>query len=322
MRPSRIPALRRRLSRFVMQVSDGPAAMQQNGAGIETTAFGWIEMKYKDILVYLDDGASNDERVKTALALAQAHGARLTGVVVNATPPVNVLMRLGISGSNDLVEKAQAAAEKTAAEFEAIVGQAGVENRTRIVEAKEGRVPQKVAHLARGFDLSIMRQANPDRSNADLVLEVSEEVLFSSGRPVLFMPYIGAHRIPCRRAMLAWDASPAATRALHDAMPMMEDMDEVVILVIDDDKQEWIGGVRPGEEISEHLSAHGIDNRVQRVVSGSATTSTIILNELSDLGVDLLIMGGYGTPKLREVVLGGVTRTLMNTMTVPVFMSH
>lgn len=279
-------------------------------------------MKYKDILVYLDDGVSNPERVKTAFGLAKAHAARLTGVVVNATPPVSVLMRLGISGGNDLIDKARASAEKIAKEFEEAAAAAGVEYRTRIIEGKEGRAPQKVAHLARNFDVAIMRQANPDRPNADLVLEVAEEVLFSSGRPVFFMPYIGAHNIPCRRAMVAWDASPAATRALHDAMPMMEHMDEVVVLIIDEDKQEWVDGVRPGEEISAHLTAHGINNRVHRVLSGGATTSTMILNELSDLGVDMLIMGGYGTPKLREVVLGGVTRTLMNTMTVPVFMSH
>lgn len=279
-------------------------------------------MKYKDVLVYLDDGDSNPERIRTALAIATAHGARLTGVVVNAAPPLNVLMRLGISGGNELIEKSRETAEKIAADFAASAKAAGIEHRTRIVETKEARVPHQVASLARNFDLSIMRQANPDRANARLVLEVAEQVLFSSGRPVFFMPYIGAHNIPCRRAMVAWDASPAATRALHDSLPMMEHMDEVIILVIDEDRQERIGGVRPGEEISAHLQAHGIDNRVHRVLSGGATTSTIILNELFDLGVDLLVMGGYGTPKLREVVLGGVTRTLLETMTVPVFMSH
>ena len=286
------------------------------------TPTGSKKMSYKDILVYLDDGVSNEERVKSALSIAEAQGARPTGVAVVSAPPKNVLRRMGLGSGEDLLKKSRALAEDIVADFVDRVKQSSVEHATRVLEGDEGRAPRRLAQLARHFDLAIMRQANPDRPNADLVLDIAEEVLFASGRPVFFMPYIGAHRIPCERALVAWDGSAAATRAVHDALPLMSDMKEVIILVVDDDRREWIDSGRPGDDIAAHLSAHGIDCRVERVLSGGSPTSTMILNQLSDDGADLLVMGGYGTSKLREVVLGGVTRTIMGTITVPVFMSH
>jgi nucleotide-binding universal stress UspA family protein len=281
-----------------------------------------LNVQYKNILVYLDEGASNAERMRTSLSIARAHNAKITGVALNTAPSLQAMLRANIGGANGLIDKGRAQAEAVIDEFDALATTENIDHDTRIIECKEGRVAQKLAHLARNFDVAVLRQANPERPNADLVMSVAEEVLFSSGRPVLFIPYIGAHAIPCKQALIAWDGSAASTRAVHDALPLMEQMQEVVVLVVDSDKQERTNGEQPGDDISNHLSAHGINNRVERRLSGDTTTSTIILNALSDTGADIMIMGGYGTSRIREVVLGGVTRTLLNTMTVPVFMSH
>ncbi|MCP4010614.1 MAG: universal stress protein [Proteobacteria bacterium] len=279
-------------------------------------------MQYKNILVYLDQGASNKERVNTAIAIATEHNAQLTGVVVNALPNSSILSRLGIGKGDALMEQARVDAQVVIERFEQQTDKAGVKADTRVIECLEGKAPEKLARMARIFDLSIMRQANPDKPNASFIAELSEEVMFSSGRPVFFMPYIGAHNIPCKNGLVAWDGSKAATRAIHDALPILEMMDKVVILIVDADKIEHYTESKPGEELSRHLSAHGVNNSISRIPKGDASTSTVILNELSDTGADILIMGGYGTPKLREVMLGGVTRTLFECMTVPVFMSH
>jgi nucleotide-binding universal stress UspA family protein len=279
-------------------------------------------MQYKNILVYLDQGVSNKERVNTAIAIAAAHKAQLTGVVVNALPNSSILSRLGIGKGETLLEQARVDAQVVIEKFEQQTDKAGIDSDTRVIECLEGKAPEKLARMARIFDMSIMRQANPDNLNASFIAELSEEVMLSSGRPVFFMPYIGAHNIPCRTGLIAWDGSKAATRAIHDALPILEMMDKVVILIVDADKIEHYTELKPGEELSRHLRAHGINNVVNRVPKGEASTSTVILNELSDTGADMLIMGGYGTPKLREVMLGGVTRTLFECMTVPVFMSH
>jgi nucleotide-binding universal stress UspA family protein len=103
---------------------------------------------------------------------------------------------------------------------------------------------------------------------------------------------------------------------------LLKMMEKVIILIVDADKIEHYADSQPGEELSRHLSLHGVNNEIRRLAKAEVSTSTIILNELSDSGADILIMGGYGTPKLREIMLGGVTRTLFECMTVPVFMSH
>lgn len=279
-------------------------------------------MQFKNILVYLDRGASNVERVNSALAIAKAHNAHLTGVVVNALPASSILQKLGLSKGEAIMEQARVNAQTIVERFLMQAEKEGVEVDTRIIECLEGKAPEKLARMARIFDMSIMRQANPDKDNASFITELSEEVMFSSGRPVFFMPYIGAHAIPCRKGLIAWDGSKAATRAVHDALPLLEMMDKVIILVVDPQNIEHYAETKPGDELSRHLTAHGIKNSVSRIPKGDASTSTVILNELSNTGADILVMGGYGTPKLREVMLGGVTRTLFECMTVPVFMSH
>ena len=280
-------------------------------------------MQYKNILVYLDQGASNVERVNTAIAIAQMHDAELTGVVVNALPNSGLMHMLGMGKGESVIEQARADAEATLEQFkQATTAESHIKADTCVIECAEGRAPEKLARMARIFDISIMRQANPDKPNAAFIAELSEEVMFSSGRPVFFMPYIGAHKIPCKRGLIAWDGSKAATRAVHDALPLLELMKKVVILVVDADEIENFRDTRPGEQLSRHLTAHGINNQVSRVSSGGVSTSTVILNEITNTGADILVMGGYGTPKLREVMLGGVTRTLFECMTVPVLMSH
>jgi len=279
-------------------------------------------MQYKNILVYLDRGASNKERINTAISIARANDSQLTGVFVNAIPASSILQRLGIGNGEALMEQQRVDAQLLLKDFEQMTNEEGVRADTRIIECSEGRAPEKLARLARTFDMSIMRQANPDKPNATFIGELSEEVLFSSGRPVLFMPYIGAHSIPCRSGLIAWDGSKAATRAIHDALPLLEMMEKVIILIIDADKTRRDIATEPGKEISRHLTAHGVNNRINCIPKGDLSTSTAILNELANTGADMLIMGGYGTSKLREAMLGGVTRTLFECMTVPVLMSH
>lgn len=280
-------------------------------------------MQFKNIMVYLDQGNSNQARVDSALAIASTHGAALTGVVLIAQPSSAILQRLGITNAPAIHEKSRADAQESIDQFHERAAAAGVEADVLKLECLEGDAPAKLSRVARVYDLSILRQANPDSDNTAFVAGLSEEVMFSSGRPVLYMPYIGAHQIPFKRGLIAWDGSRSSARAVHDALPLLENMDQVTILVIDSNTMEPSSdGVMPGEGLSRHLHRHGISSEIQHLMRGDSSTSTLVLNELANTGADLLVMGGYGTPKLREIILGGVTRTVLETMTVPVFMSH
>ncbi len=262
------------------------------------------------------------ERMNTAASIAKMHHAQLTGVVINTRPTTHMMSKLGLKKNDEAIKKVQTAAKKLVDDFSQHMQAKGVNYDSHIIKCRESKAPEKLARMVRNFDIAILRQANPDKPNASFVTELSEQVLFYSGRPVLFVPYIGTHHIPCKQGLIAWDGSAAATRAVHDALPLLEQMDKVIILVVDADKLEPNADSAPGEELSRHLLAHGVNNRVECVPSAGLGSSSIILNAVSDMGADILIMGGYGHPKLREMMLGGVTRTLFESMTVPVLMSH
>ena len=279
-------------------------------------------MQYKNILVYLDQGKSNDERINTAASIASTHHAQLSGVVVNALPSINAMRALGLKKDSKKLKKARKRVDAIMQNFSQKMVKLGLSHDTHVIECREHRAPEKLTRLARCYDICLLRQANPDRPHAAFISALSEQVLFYSGRPVFFIPYIGAHTIPCRTALIAWDGSASATRAVHDALPLLEQVQNVTILVVDTEKVPVNDDNQPGAALSKHLDAHGIKNRVSRVPNNKLRASTVILNELADTGADLLIMGGYGTPKLREMLLGGVTRTLFDSMTVPVLMAH
>ncbi len=275
-------------------------------------------MKYKDILVYLDDGASNEERINTALSLARAHGARLTGITLAAIEPLYRRV-LDEKMHPDILFRE---AEQRIADFEAMALAQAIEVNARIFKQDEKEAAIKLAQYARNFDLVILRQANPDRDHFAFLENIAEQVILLSGRPVFFMPYIGAHRIPCQKAMIAWDGTPAATRAVHDALPMLVDIDEVVILVVKADSKKTAKGELLANDLSAHLGRHGVNTVVRRLRAGELDVQTVILNEIAENDIDLLVMGGYGTPSLKQKIFGGVTQLLLNSMTTPVVMSH
>ena len=262
---------------------------------------------YKDILVYLDESDSNTERVSTAISIAKAHNAQLTGLALNSTPSLMTRIQESIHGTSEPIKTSSQHAKEVLNEFSQRANDEGIPNHCKLMECKEGQAAHEIALLARNFDLSIMPQANPDCANASLIAEVNEEVIRSSGRPVIFMPYIGAHNIPCQRAVIAWNGSSTSTNAVHEALPMLEQMKEVIILVVDIDQQTRTNGEQPGDDIAGHLNVHGINSRIVHACSGDTSMANIILNNLSDEGADILIMGGHGSSKLKEMMLGGVT---------------
>ena len=275
-------------------------------------------MSYKDILVYLDDGDSNSERVKAAFLLAKLHNAHLTGVTLASVKP----RHLKIADTKAETRISQVEAEDRAKGFTELAKEQGIESDCRVIKGGMGEAAYKFAQFARNFDLLMLRQANPNNKNFALIKAVTEEVILYSGRPIYFMPYIGAHRIPCKKAMIAWDGSPPATRAVHDALPMLQHIEKVTILVVQEGKKKTEKGQLLASNLVTHLKRHGVNAKVRRVTTGSFDVPTVLLNEIAENDIDFLVMGGYGTPNLKQKIFGGVTRTLLSSMVIPVFMSH
>lgn len=275
-------------------------------------------MPLKDILVFLDEGDSNPGRVEIAFSLAKSHQARLAGVTLARLVP----QYLKVSNTKALAQISHEAAAQRLREFDELAGSAGLSSTTRVFSGNESRASGRLARYSRNFDLLILRQPNPNNRNFSVFWEVAQQVILLSGRPVYFVPYIGSRRGLGRKAMIAWDGSPSVTRAVHDAIPLLVNMDDVVITVVREGKNKSGKGEALAEELVDHLQQHDIKARVKVIHAGTFDVQTVILNEMADHDIDLLVMGGYGTPSLKQKVFGGVTRTILESMIAPVLMSH
>ncbi len=147
-------------------------------------------------------------------------------------------------------------------------------------------------------------------------------LVMSAGRPALVIPYIGAPEGFGRTVTLAWDAGREAARTVADAMPLLERAEQVHVLAVNPRSGISGHGEEPGADIALHLARHGITAEVNHTHAQDVGVGDAILSWLSDSGSDLLVMGAYGHSRLRELVLGGVTRRLLDSMTVPVLISH
>lgn len=276
-------------------------------------------MAYKDILVYLDDGKSNQERLNTAFNMAKSHNARLTGVTLAALKPAHLKVKDESAQFNIRYKEA----EKRLHEFSEQAEAQGVEFDTKIIEEAAGKGLRKtMAKYARNFDLVIFRQANKDNQNYEMIESISSKIVVHCGRPVFFMPYIGSHHIPARTALIAWDGTATATRAVHDSLPILKQVKEVTILVVSEGKSKTAKGELLADDLAAHLKRHDVNAAVKRITSGPLDVPTVILNEIAENSLDLLVMGSYGTATLQRKVFGGVTKKILETMIVPVIMSH
>ena len=144
----------------------------------------------------------------------------------------------------------------------------------------------------------------------------------STGRPMLVVPHVGASAEPAKTVMLCWNASRESARAASDALPLLRAAAKVIVLCVDPSSSTYGHGAEPGADAAAWLSRHGIKVTVQRDVSADADVGNVILSRAADLDVGLIVMGLYGHSRLRETVLGGASRTLLASMTVPLFVSH
>jgi nucleotide-binding universal stress UspA family protein len=165
----------------------------------------------------------------------------------------------------------------------------------------------------------VLGQPAPD-DGATVNHDFVEHVALGAGRPVVVVPYAGAFAAIGKRALVAWNGSREATRALTDAIPLLREADKVYLMVFN---RRGNGTHNlPGADIGLYLARHGVTVEVSVQASDEVDVGNQILSRVADLDIDLIVMGAYGHSRMRELVLGGVTRTIFDSMTAPVFMSH
>ena len=281
-------------------------------------------MSYKDLLVVLDSDAPARWRIEIAAALAERFAAHL--VALYPLPVPEAPRHFGYYDPallNPFFEewraRAREAADKTRALFDRITGLRGVSAEWR--EIPEGADADPAIH-ARYADLTILGQLDPDGGESDTLQPHPEQVAIASGRPILVVPYAGNFPNVGQRVVIGWNASREAARAVSDAMPVLMAAEIVTVLTIDPREGPRAHGELPGADISLHLARHGVKAEIERTVSADLPIGEVLLSRVADLGADLLVMGAYGHSRVRELLLGGATRSLLRSMTLPVLMSH
>ena len=273
----------------------------------------------KDIVVNLGLGA-NDPAGDYAVSMGEAFGAHVLGVAVSYEPVIPGTVMGGIPP--EIIESQRAESNKKAraaiARFEQAAKRAGISMETRTISASISGAADQIGHIGRRFDLIVVGQPGRKNSLPDEVID--EGVLFESGRPVIFVPFIQKGGMKLDRIMVCWDGSRAATRAIADAIPLLKKAKQVEVVIISDkpNKKDEV----PGADLGQHLARHGLKVDVKRITSPDIDVPSTILSYAADSSADMIVMGGYGHSRLREFVLGGATRGLLESMTVPVLMSH
>ena len=273
----------------------------------------------KDVVVNLSGRAPRDFAAEYAISIAATFGAHITGIsfVYEPVIPDGTLGGVPV----DLIELQRAENSKAANEaisrFDAAVKKAGISAETRILDATFGGAATRFAQIGHRFDLAVVGQAQREGGASDEL--IIEGALFESGRPLVVVPYIQKRGLTLERVLACWDGSRAAARAIGDAMPFLERAKAVdIVIVAEERKSEEMTGAN----MSAHLARHGVPASIKRMAKGDIGIEDVLLSYAADSGADLMVMGGYGHSRLREFILGGVTRGILASMTVPVLMSH
>lgn len=279
-------------------------------------------MSYKTIVVHSNEGPGLAQRLGLAVDLAGRHSAHLVGVHVQ--PPFEApgfsdgMMRMDTlyEAYESLAKAAHDAAE--AAFTKAIKGtHLSIEWRRA-----EGHPEDELAIQGRYADLLIVGQADPNNQPQDTPSDLPEVLALATGRATLVVPHIGAPATVGKSVMLCWNAARESARAAAEALPFLAAADKVTVLVVDAQKFGSGHGAEPGADVALWLARHGVKVTVQRDVAADADVGNVIVSRAADFRIDLIVMGIYGHSRLREVILGGASRTVLASMTVPVLMAH
>jgi nucleotide-binding universal stress UspA family protein len=274
----------------------------------------------KDVVVNLTTGSSRGFAGEYAVSIAEAFSAHAAAIAFAYDPVLPPTLMGGIPA--DFIEsqraEAEAAASAAVAAFEEAARRAGISAESRMLTASVAAASDEFGRIARRFDLAVVGQADPDKVTPDEL--IGETALFQAGRPVLIVPYIQKTGLKLDKVVVCWDGSRNAARALGDAMPFLGRAGTIEVLIISGERGK--SDEIPGADIGQHLARHGLEVEVKRIVATDTDVANTILSYVADSGADLIVMGGYGHSRLREFILGGVTRSILEAMTVPTLMSH
>jgi nucleotide-binding universal stress UspA family protein len=277
-----------------------------------------------NILVHIPSERSVRPVIDVAVSLATARRSHLDAIAIGYESMSAVGMVVEVGGAavaavmgvehDRALERANAAISV----FEIEAKLANITYGTRTLATIPAEAEETMGELARLYDLTVVLQPEPSQFSYDNI--VPQAVLFNSGGPMLMVPYIHKGPLDARHVGIAWDGSRLASRALRDALLFLTAAQAVTVIAVNEERRD--DSEANSDQIVSHLARRGIKARVERLTADRDNVHGTILSMAADTNIGLLVMGGYGHSRLRERILGGVTRGIFESMTVPVLMSH
>jgi len=275
----------------------------------------------KDLIVNLATATDRDPARDYALTIAEAFDAHVVGAafVYEHSLPGFALGELPAQLRAEVMREQQKMVDAAIERFHAAAKRSLLSAEHAVDNVRPHTAPAVLASAARRFDLSVIMQSEPEGVDNDSLIE---GLLFESGRPVKLVPYIQRDGLKLDRVVCCWDGSRQAARAINDAMPFLTRAGAVDIFIVTNEKtrngQREIHGMRMGK----HLAAHDVKVEVKTTVAPDIDVASAILAYVADSAATMIVMGAYGHSRTREFILGGATRGILQSMTVPVLMSH
>ncbi len=276
-------------------------------------------MSYKTILVHIDLGKHSEKRLEVAIKLASKYDAYLVGLYVFSPyiPPSYIMAHMGEeieAAQNKIAVESMSRAEEAFHKQTSAAGLDNIEWHTAYDE------PIHAMQLrAQNADLVVIGQADSS-DDSGVAIDFPERLVLTAGRPVLILPNAGDFPSIGKRILVAWNASQEATRAISNATPFLRSADSVYVMAVNSKSSK--NDIIKSENMVRYLERLGIRTEVKDVHGVEIDVGNALLSSASDLSADLIVMGCYGHSRLREWVLGGATRTILESMTAPVLMSH
>ena len=275
-------------------------------------------MSFDNLLVHLDHSPACAGRLVAAVSLAKRSSARLTGLYAVSDPHV-----ASAASRNRKVFAAKGVAEIKAM-FEEHTRTASLDAHWEtMISTNDARVNLDMVRAARSFDLVMVGQFDMNTSDGSIREDMVQQIVLRSGRPVLVIPHAGQFPAIGRRAVIAWNASREAVRAVNDAVPLIANAESVTVLTLDAAGKPRKDVNGPFADIVEHLGAHGIEATYERLAFDrhAIDPAERLLSHLADEGADLLVMGAFGDLDDRTQTHTGLTVPILRHMTVPVLLS-
>lgn len=278
-----------------------------------------------DLMLPTTGTAGDANALAAAVALSSHLGAHLS-VIETVNLPVPMPSPWGITPDvmlDDLYAKLRTKGESNASVLRRQLERERISHEVRVAEAKFIEPSRTIALQARYADLTLLTAASQQsQDDARIVDGIFSALLFESGRPVLMIPPHHPLELPIAHAVVAWQPTREATRALHDALPLLREARSVDVLTVEPLISESHHGEQPGADIATHLARHGLKVNVVVRHRQQETVATALLRHAADSGAQLLVAGGYGHSRLRQWALGGTTRELVQAIHLPILFAH